>query len=209
MKFVIEPVTDTLAEAAAMRIREEVFEQERNIRMPSLPAGRDMLTLIARAESQLDPVAVLTVIDTTGDHDLHRSVGLLFHSGVRVARYTQLAVLKPFRGLRLPAQLILEGHAMFIAPRRIDYTWLLFDADSANSSLMCRQLGFTASAETYCTEYGCCRVLTRNERFAAAELRHNSMRRPLTAHASNGQSRFPGPYAFGVRKLLEDEWLAQ
>ena len=163
MNFVIEPVTDVLGEAAASGVREQVFEREHGIRVPSLPARDAMLTLIARGESEANPAAVLTVVETTGDDELHQRLGLIFNMSTRVARYTQLAVLKPYRGLNLPSQLVLQAHQQFVAPRRIDYTWLLFDAERANSSSFCRQLGFVASPETFYTEYGHCRVLTRNE----------------------------------------------
>ena len=66
MNFVIEPVTDALAAARATYVREEVFGREWRLQVPSLPASpmAGMLTLIARAESQSEPVAVLTVMET-------------------------------------------------------------------------------------------------------------------------------------------------
>jgi len=127
-----------------------------------------MLTLIARGESDPDPAAVLTVLETTGDDELHRSLGLMFNTKTRVARYTQLAVLKPYRGMHIASQLVLEAYQRFVVPRRVDYTWLLFGAERANSSSFCRQLGFVASPETFYSEYGRCRVLTRNEGVAGA-----------------------------------------
>ena len=188
MNFVIEPVTNALAEAAASCVREQVFERERGIRVPPLPARDAMLTLIARGESEANPAAVLTVIETTGEDELHRSLGLIFNPGTRVARYTQLAVLKPYRGLHLPSQLVLQAHRQFVAPRRIDFTWLLFDAERANSSPFCRQLGFVASSKTFYTEYGRCRVLTRNEGAARADSSKWRLVPSLASHKCNGHS---------------------
>jgi hypothetical protein len=170
MNFLIEPVTSVLAEAAASYVREQVFEHECGIRVPPLPAREAILTLIARSESDPNPAALLTVLETTGDEELHRELGLIFNKDTRVARYTQCAVLKRYRGQHLASRLVLEAHRQFVAPRRIDYTWLLFGAERANSSSFCRHLGFMASPETFFTEYGRCRVLTRNERSAEAEL---------------------------------------
>ena len=190
MNFVIEPVSSALAQAAASHVREQVFERECGIRVPRLPAREAMLTLIARGESDPNPAAVLTVLETTGDDELHRSLGLIFNADTRVARYTQFAVLKPYRGLHLASQLVLEAYRQFVVPRRIDYTWLLFGADRANSSSFCRQLGFVASPETFYTEYGRCRVLTRNERVAGA---HLSQQRSATWVASrNGDGHAAG-----------------
>jgi hypothetical protein len=211
MKFVIEPVTDTLAAARAAYIREEVFGREWNLRVPPVAArnGCEMLTLIARPESQSEPAAVLTVIETTGNQDLHRSLGLMFHERTRIARYMQLAVLKQYRGLNLPVHLVLEARSQFVAPKRIDYTWMLFDAERAQSSSFCRLLGFRASSETFYTEYGCSRVLLRNDALAMAELNGWSTQEPLTGHRTNGHVREPGAHLHTVRRILADEWVAQ
>jgi GNAT superfamily N-acetyltransferase len=181
MNFLIEPVTSVPGKASASYVREQVFERECGIRLPPLPAREAMLTLIARSEWDPDPAAVLTVLETTGDEELHRSLGLIFDKETRVARYTQFAVLKPYRGQHLASRLVLEAHRQFVAPRGIDYSWLLFGARQANSSSFCRQLGFIASPETFFTEYGRCRVLTRNERSAGAELTHWRSAQPAAA----------------------------
>jgi hypothetical protein len=134
MNVLIEPATGVLAEAAASYVREQVFEHEFGICVPPLPAREAMLTLIAGSESDLNPAAVLTVLETTCDEELHRTLGLIFNKDTRVARYTQCAVLKPYRGQHLASRLILEGHRQFVKPRRIDYTWLPCGAERANSS---------------------------------------------------------------------------
>jgi hypothetical protein len=190
MNFWIEPVTSVSLQAAASYVREQVFGHECRIRVPPLPAGETVLTLIARSESDANPAAVLTVLETTGDEELHRGLGLIFNKDTRVARYTQLAVLRPYRGQHMASRLVFEAHRQFVAPRRIDYTWLLFGAGRANSSSFCRQLGFAASPETFFTEYGRCRVLTRNEHSTAAELSH--WRSLQSAATPNGNGHAPG-----------------
>jgi hypothetical protein len=186
-RIVIEPVNDSRAEAAAARIRKEVFEREWKIRVPRLQgeAFADSLTLIARIDSQPEPVAVVTVIETTGDHELHGRFGLDFPEDTRVARYTQLAVLKPWRGLNIPIQLVAEARRRFVIPEGIHYTWLLFNADRARSSSFCSELGFHSGGDAFDTEYGRSRVLLRSERVLSL----NAIRTPEV--------------------LTPDEWVAQ
>jgi GNAT superfamily N-acetyltransferase len=168
--IIIEPAADAATVAAADHVREEVFGREWNHTLPPLsncdPA--QMLTLVARTEVHAEPIAALTVLDTTADSEVHHRFELPFEGGVRVARYTRLAVLKPYRGLNVPLQLILEAQRRFVATAEIEYTWLLFDAKRAESSSICRLLGFRASARTFRTEYGLSRVLWRNEFGAGA-----------------------------------------
>ena len=87
----------------------------------------------------------------------------MFHSGARVARYTQLAVLRSYRGLKIPLMLMLEAHRRFVTPRQFDYTWLLFDAERAGVTFMCKRLGFSVT-EAFDTDYGRSRGLVRDER---------------------------------------------
>jgi hypothetical protein len=163
MIFEIEPVTTSSSAAAAAYVREQVFVREQNLIVPPL-ATRDAsqeLTLIALSGTRPKPVAALTVMETSGDDQLHQRLGLVFPPGTRVARFAQLAVLKPYRGLNIPVKLILEARRLFVGPRNIDYTWLLFDAVRAETSTFCNMLGFRASAEVLATEYGLSRVLLR------------------------------------------------
>jgi hypothetical protein len=120
--------------------------------------------LLAYEKVSGEVVAVLSVVETSGDDEIHQRYGLTFPAGVRIARYTQMAVLQPFRGLDLPLKLILEAHHRFVAPSRYDHTWLLFDAERAVSSNLCRWLAFKPGERVYLTEYGCSRVLQRDER---------------------------------------------
>lgn len=170
-RFVIQPATDSCSLMQAAYIREEVFGREWNLQiLPIASVGADKsLTLIASSRPELQPVGVVTVVETTDDIALHSRLGLRFPEGARSARYTQLAVLKPYRGLNIPVQLVAEAHRQFVGPRGIDYSWLLFNADRAASSSFCMVLGFTPSPETVNTEYGVSRVLIRKHAPAFAE----------------------------------------
>lgn len=71
-----------------------------------------------------------------------------------MARYTQLAVLRGYRGLKIPLVLMLEAHRRFVAPGRFDYTWLLFDTERAGVAFMSNRLGFTVTDDAFESEYG-------------------------------------------------------
>jgi len=167
MKVFIEAIGPSSAFAwSAAAIRKEVFENEwkRTLEPPMLQSRGQHLDLIARLESSGEPVAVLTVAETTGNAAMHKRFGLPFKANDRAARYTQLAVLKPYRGMDIPLQLILEAKRRFVKPGGFQYTWLLFDAERASNSSLCRRLNFHAGTGTYRSEYGRVRTLTRDEK---------------------------------------------
>src|SRR5881296_466150 len=132
MSIIIEPVANH-DNAVVQGIRQQVFEYEMGIPLEQLllPESASAFNLLARVEPDGDPVAALTVLDTSGEDQLHARCGLRFEPGARVARYTQLAVLQPYRGRNLPLAMMLEAHRRFVVPQRFDYTWLLFDAERA------------------------------------------------------------------------------
>ena len=138
MKISIDSTGSREAAGDALRIRKEVFCGEWKLTLPSLGADDPdrQLTLVAHSASGNQPLAALTVIDTTKDEQLHARIRLTSSSGVRVARYTQLAVLRPYRGMNLPIQLILEARRRFIVPNKIGYSWLR----SRNARQPCRPL---------------------------------------------------------------------
>jgi len=171
MKIIIEPVTNNSDEAAILRIRRQVFEREMGIALDYLN-GCDQasaLHLLARAEPNGDPVAALSVVETSSNQELHQGYGLKFRAGASVARYTQLAVLKPYRGLNIPLRLMLAAHRRFVVPNQFDYTWLLFDAERVASSSMHRWLAFIPSENVFMSEYGRSRTLVRDERAPQSE----------------------------------------
>lgn len=120
--------------------------------------------------SNREAVAAVTVLETTGNIELDCRLGLSFSVRERVARYTQLAVLKAHRGINLPVRLIIESRRRFVGPKHIRYTWLMFNAERAKTSVLCNLLGFAASRLRFFTEYGCVRILTRDETSLEAAL---------------------------------------
>lgn len=166
MDITIEPVTNCENEAEMLRIRAQVFDCELGITLERLTGSDnpDSFHLLARIGLAGDAVAALSVVDTSRNHELHETYGLEFPPLTRVARYTQLAVLRPYRGLNIPLMLMLEAHHRFVAPRKFEYTWLLFDAQRAASSLMCKWLGFAPGKHSFRSEYGHSRALLRDER---------------------------------------------
>ena len=202
MNFTIEAANDGAALASACDIRTQVFGADCFRRLPRLD-GYDpgqILTLMARSEDTNEPAATLTVVETTADAGLHIALGLSFPEGVRVARYTQLAVLKAYRGLKLPGRLISEARRRFVEPNRIQYSWLLYNADAARSSSLCRQLGFKCGDQEFVTEYGRSRLLVRNEQIANEGL--TGQRSQWNA----GTNRLPN-YMI-PQAVAENEWLA-
>jgi len=171
MEIQIETVTNPEDEAAMLRIRQQVFGHEMGIALAQLtePVDANSFHLLARIVPQGDAVAALSVVNTSGNETLHQGYGLAFPSGARVARYRQLAVLRPYRGLNIPLMLLVEAHRRFVGPSQFDYTWLLFDAERARSSLLCKWLAFTPGERIFASEYGRSRTLLRDERAPQSE----------------------------------------
>jgi hypothetical protein len=152
-------------------IRQQVFECEMGLKLPALntPEGAAAAHVIARVELTGEPVAALTVVDTTNEADLRERYDLHLHPDARTARYTQLAVSEPYRGMNLPLMLILKAHHHFVAPGEFTHTWLLFDAERAANSSLCARLGFSASERVFHSQFGVNRILVRDERSAFCE----------------------------------------
>src|SRR5262245_32021875 len=120
MEITIDQVTRDRDRAALFRIRKQIFEREMGIALEPLSA-LDSLTsihLLARVGLDGNAVAALSVVDTSGNQELHERYRLKFNAGSRVARYTQLAVLRSHRGLNIPLMLMLEAHRLYVAPNR-------------------------------------------------------------------------------------------
>jgi hypothetical protein len=207
MRIVIEDVTGTKGEAAVQRIRRQVFEREMGLALPELTVGNatGVLHLLARTESGGDPAATLSVVDTSGDHDLVDRYGLEFDAKAGTARYAQLAVLKPYRGMSIPLMMIIEGRRRFVAPRQIQYTWLLFDAGRAAASSMCKVLAFVPGERVLESEYGKRRALVRNEMApesisanrAAEELLRQFARFSLSSLPESSSAKLPNLTGYG------------
>jgi GNAT superfamily N-acetyltransferase len=168
MEIVIENVTTAGQFREVSAVRRKVFEKEWRTRTPQLPLeSKDKLWhLVARIGHLMPAVGALSVVDTTADDALHRSYALHFPENARVARLTQLAVLESFRGRGIPQRLIREAIHRIVRPHRFDFTWLLFDASRAESCCLVEDFDYSVSPYVLQTEYGLCRVLTRNERLS-------------------------------------------
>ena len=140
-----------------------MFEREMGIELPQNAASSNTSHWLARLEQSREPVGTLSVVDTSNQHELHASLAFGFDPGARVARFTQLAVLKPYRGKNIPLAMMLEAHRSMIVPAQFDNTWLLFNVEKAANSFLSRQLGFTLLPQTFVSEYGCRCPLVRNE----------------------------------------------
>src|SRR5687767_7963929 len=103
---------------AVTQLRAEVFEREWGI--PVAPAedldGGRVWHLIARQSSQGRVVGALTILDVTREESLLRSCHLDFAEGMRVARYSHLAVAKQASGLGIPLQVMVAAREQIIGP---------------------------------------------------------------------------------------------
>jgi hypothetical protein len=195
--MIIEMATSEEDMLSMRRIRQQVFEHEMGLTLPTLsaPEGLAAAHVIARAELTGEPVAALTVVDTTKEVDLCEQYGLYLDPDSRTARYTQLAVTKPYRGMNLPLMLILKAHCHFVAPGKFTHTWLLFDAKRAANSSLCARLGFSASERVFHSQLGITRILVRDERSTFCEQALRQAQQYLAAVAqNNGLNSHPMRY---------------
>jgi hypothetical protein len=189
--MIIEMATSEEDLLSMRRIRRQVFEYEMGLALPALSAPEGVATahVIARAEATSEAIAALTVVDTTNETDLCGRYGLCLHPNARTARYTQLAVVKPYRGMNLPLMLILKAHYHFVVPGGYTHTWLLFDAKRAANSSLCAHLGFSVSERVLHSQFGVTRLLVRDEQSAFCEQAIRQTQQYLAAVAQkNGRS---------------------
>jgi hypothetical protein len=197
MNILIEQISSSEDVNAMLEVWKQVFEREMGIVLPrDCPSGNTAYWL-ARLEQGREPVGTLSVVDTSDQHQLHDSLGLRFAPQARVARFTHLAVLRPYRGKNIPLAMMLEAYRKMIVPSQLDCTWLLFDVEKAANSFLSRQLGFTLLPQTFVSEYGCRCPLVRNERSqeAARALRHAES---YLKHCEN-------PYAYAMNSVNESK----
>jgi GNAT superfamily N-acetyltransferase len=153
------------------RIRTRVFTDEWGFAFDKLPGpGASGVWHFLASDDRGHGLATLTIVDTTLDHHLHQRHHMRFPQDNRVARYAQLAVLQPYRGLGIPEQIIQEAQSRVIHPESFDYGWLLFPAGRTAASNLTKSLGFSAQPEVLMTEFGACRVLLRDETAYRANL---------------------------------------
>jgi hypothetical protein len=193
MDIVIKQILSNEDLAEMLEVWEQVFERELGIMLPHDSAAGNISHWLARSTLSKKAVGTLTVVDTSDQHQLHDSLGLGFNSKTRVARFTHLAVLKPYRGRKIPLALMLEAHRNVIVPGDFDHTWLLFDVEKAAGSFLTRQLGFKPLPQTFVSEYGCRCPLVREEHTPEAELfiqqAEQYLRQYESVHALTGAPR--------------------
>jgi hypothetical protein len=162
--FLVEPVRDQEGYALLCSVRNRVFQQEFGMKLAPIAFARppEGLHLIGRLGPGGKAVAALTVLNTTGNDALHAGYGLCFPPGARVARYTQMAVLKKFRGRHLPLAMLLEANFRFTAPCGIDYTWMIIGAQQKDSTF-CKLLGYTPGVRPIHGEMGISWAMVKNE----------------------------------------------
>jgi ribosomal protein S18 acetylase RimI-like enzyme len=125
--------------------------------------------LVARCNSYPWIVGALTVVDTTRNPEALDGFDLPFSPSAASARLTNLAVLRRFRGMGIPARLLQEAMTRFVRKRNIEYTWLCYDASRAANSWLCRDWGFQVLPPIVQTQFGAHKVLMRDEFLARAD----------------------------------------
>ena len=168
--------------------------------------------LIARVVPDGQVIATLTVVDTTGEHMLHEEHGMFFTDSDRVARYTQMAVLKSYRGLNLPLYLLLDARRHLIVAGGFTRTWLVIQAEKAIASRFCTMLDFSTSSHTVHSDLGLSRVLMRDETNEDADIADMQTQSFLEEVRPKELEIIPLPIpaavsAYGL--VREDEWIAQ
>src|SRR5206468_2835249 len=76
---------------------------------------------------------------------------------------TQLTLLKPYRGLNLNLELVLEAKSSITAPGHFHYTWFVTPARN-NTVSFWRRLGYTAGPEFVDGNMGPSWAMVKNER---------------------------------------------
>jgi len=159
----IEAVTTNQQWAEMAKIRTQVFTIEYGFSFRPLagPAKPGVWHLLVR--QNFDAIGTLSVIDTTVDRRLHRRYQLSFGAKERVARYAQLALLRPYRKRGIFEMLMKAAQNTIIRPNGFTVGWLLYPAAHVHSSMLTQQLGFSAGTPVLATEFGSCRALIRRE----------------------------------------------
>src|SRR5580765_2073667 len=159
----VEAVTTNQQWTEMLGVRTQVFTLEHGFSFKALPGPGEKGVWHFLARDNHDPIGTLSVVDTTADCQTHRRYHLRVGEKDRVARYAQLAILKPYRKRGIFKMLIETAQSAVIRPNRFAFGWLLYPAAQARSSKLTRFLGFTAQAPLLTTEFGSCHVLVRRE----------------------------------------------
>jgi len=159
----IEAVTTNQQWAEMLGVRTQVFTIECGFSFNPLPGPGETGVWHFLARDNHDAVGTLSVVDTTKDRQVHQRYKLSFEENDRVARYAQLAILKPYRKCGIFEMLIETAQRTVIHPNGFAFGWLLYPAVHPHSCRLTQRLGFTAQAPLLTTEFGKCHVLIRRE----------------------------------------------
>jgi len=159
----IESVTTNQQWNEMCSVRTQVFSTEYRFAFSPLSAPGETGVWHFLARNNHETIGTLSVVDTTGDYDVHQRYRLPFDENERAARYSQLAILKPYRSRGIFKMLIDMAQNAVIRPNKFAIGWLLYPATHARSSILIRDLGFTVEAPLLTTEFGSCHVLIRRE----------------------------------------------
>jgi len=159
----IEAVTTNQQWAEMSGIRTQVFTIEHGFSFKPLPGPGETGVWHFLARDNHEAIGTLSVVDTTGEHQVYDGHRLSFGENGRVARYAQLAIRKPYRKRGIFKMLIETAQITVIRPNGFAVGWLLYPAAQSRSSLLTKGLGFTAEAPLLATEFGNCHVLIRRE----------------------------------------------
>ena len=158
----LEAATTDQQWAEMMAVRTQIFAKECGFSFKALPGPGEtgVWHLLVRDNDHV--VGTLSVVETTGDHQVHERYGLQFPDSDRVARYAQLAILKPYRKRGIFEMLMESAQRTVLRPKRFAAGWLLYPA-SQGSSCRLASLGFTAETPLVATDFGICHVLVWRE----------------------------------------------
>jgi acyl carrier protein len=174
----IESATTSQQWAEILSIRTQVFTVEYGLSIQPLPRPDNAAVWHFLARENHDAVGALSIVDTTRDRRIHQRYRLSFGNRDRVARYAQLAILKPYRKRGIFEMLIEAAENTVIRANGFTVGWLLYPAANSRSSVLIRQFGFTAHAPLLSTEFGSCHALVRRE---PTSLQMKQAEQPLAA----------------------------
>jgi hypothetical protein len=205
MRIIVEQATNKADRAAIVRIRQQVFEREMGLTLEPLSPSDKVSHLLARIEPNSYPIGAVSVIDTSGDQDLHNRFRLDFDAGARIARFSHLAVLMPYRGMNIPLMMMHESFRQIIGPGEFHHTWLLFDAQRAASSSLVKMLGFKVGKYSFSSAYGQRCALVRDERATRTALINRQAEQYLkqTHHLSQSVEPASAPSDRHVASMLQ------
>lgn len=159
----IEPATTNQQWSEMLGVRAQVFTIEYGFTVTPLPGPGTTGIWHFLAFDNQEPIGTLSIVDTTGDRHTHQRYRLRFRENERVARYAQLAILKPYRKRGIFEKLIETARTTVVHPNGFAVEWLLYPAERALTSMLTWYFGFTAEAPLLTTEFGKCHVLVRRQ----------------------------------------------